>query len=293
MFADAPDFVAGLETVSGTANDTVEVEFRATNLSSSSSIVGGYQVALSFNENTNLLSFENVQSNDWNISQSNNLGDVVSLNDSNTNPAVGKPALTFEFKLLDEGDTSLVFNDTAPRGETQFNDEEGERYDVLFVDGEVTTPSATTTADAVETVDGTTPDSESSFLEFDVDVDSGKSATVTGVNVTKPANQNSASPFDKLDNADPEIELDPGLASGETGQYDGVYTVGTLQSLDTNAVFSDGSRLNVRLGKINSGNVQLKYDQVTSESNSDITVTLQFDDGSSHETYLRVTNVNS
>jgi hypothetical protein len=58
VFADPPDFVAGLETVSGTAGDTVEVEFRATNLSSSSSAVGGYQVALSFNENTTLLSFE-------------------------------------------------------------------------------------------------------------------------------------------------------------------------------------------------------------------------------------------
>ncbi|ERH10891.1 MAG: hypothetical protein J07HX64_02670 [halophilic archaeon J07HX64] len=156
--------------------------------------------------------------------------------------------------------------------------------------------SGSPTADSVETVDGTTPGSGTSFLEFDVRVDLGESARITAVNVTKPAKQNSeVSVFTKLDDASPELYLNPASTSGgdQNGQYAGAYTVGTLQPLDTDAVFSDGSVLSVRLGRINSGNVQFTYSEAASESDSDITVTLQFDDDSSYETYLSVTNVNS
>jgi hypothetical protein len=58
-------------------------------------------------------------------------------------------------------------------------------------------------------------------------------------------------------------------------------------------VFSNGSVLSVRLGRVNSENVQFTDDEAASKSDSDITVTLQFDDSSGHKTYLRVTNVNS
>jgi len=154
-----------------------------------------------------------------------------------------------------------------------------------------------TTADSVETVDGTTPGGESSFLEFDVEADLGESARVTDVEVTKPANQNPAvsSVFTELRSANPEVYLDPASTSGadQTGQYAGVYTVGTLQSLDTDAVFSDGSVLSVRLGRVDGGSVKFSYSETASESDTDITVALQFDDGSSHETHLKVTKVNS
>jgi len=115
--------------------------------------------------------------------------------------------------------------------------------------------------------------------------------------VTKPANTSSAvsGAFDELRDANPEVYLGPASTSGEdqAGRYAGVYTVGTLQSLDTDAVFSDGSVLSVRLGRVDGGSVQFTYGEAAGKSDSDITVTLQFDDGSSHETYLRVTNVNS
>lgn len=144
VFADPPEFVAGLETVSGTAGDTVEVEFRATNLSSSSSTVGGYQVALSFNENTPLLSFESVQSNEWSAPFKNDVGNAVSATDFNPNPAVGKPALTFNFTLLSTGTTSLVFDDDIAgiNGENRFNDGSGQEYDVLFLGSNVTATSS-------------------------------------------------------------------------------------------------------------------------------------------------------
>ncbi len=58
-------------------------------------------------------------------------------------------------------------------------------------------------------------------------------------------------------------------------------------------MFSDGSVLSVRLGRVDGGSVRFTYNEAAGESNSDVTVTLWFDDGSSHETYLRVTNVNS
>jgi hypothetical protein len=153
------------------------------------------------------------------------------------------------------------------------------------------------TADSVETVDGTTPSGESGFLEFDVQVDRGASATITGFEVTTPGNQNSGvnGAFNIIEGANPEAYFNPSVKSGanQAGQDSGAYTVGTIQPLDTNGVFTDGSVLDVRLGKLESGNVQLTYYQVDKKTDSDVTVTVHFDDGSSYETYLRVTNVNS
>jgi hypothetical protein len=139
VFEDPPEFVAGLETVTGTAGDTVGVEFHATNLTFSGSDVNAYQIALSFDDS--VVEFDSVEAGNWSDPfASNDLGDAVSVNDFNANPKNGEPALTLNFTLVGSGTSALVFDDNIQGvpGTNRFNDENGQKYDVLFLDGEVT-----------------------------------------------------------------------------------------------------------------------------------------------------------
>jgi hypothetical protein len=162
------------------------------------------------------------------------------------------------------------------------------------------TPTETpSTAESVTTVGGSTPDGESTFLEFDMRVDSGASAEIEAFEITVPANRNSSvnGSFKLQNRQNPEVQLTPSSAGGanKPGEYaGGNYPLGSgRQSMDTNAIFEDGTTLTVKMGKLDNGNVQLTYDDTNTASNSDITVTSYFVDGTSHETYLRVTNVDT
>ncbi len=239
-----------------------------------------------------------------------NIDTELFLNLSNegtaTIEAVSKNGVTLDERTVDA--VSDVYRMLEDRNANSFEgevlvtlyDANGDKRDTAsqdWNDDNGNSGGGSTTADTVETVAGTTLDGETSFLEFDVEVDRGESARITALEVRKPANENSgvSSVFTELRDANPEAYFDPTSTSDgdQAGQYVGVYTVGTPQALDTDAVFSDGSVLGVRLGRVDGGNVTFTYSKAASESDSDITVTLRFDDGSSHETYLRVTNVNS
>ncbi|MFB6119072.1 hypothetical protein [Halosegnis sp.] len=154
-------------------------------------------------------------------------------------------------------------------------------------------------ATGVETVDGSAPDVETSTLSFDLQVANGESKTVTDISVSTPGNQNSAvNGIDKLKRpSSPEVELEPRSTDG--ANQTGTRATGTIKldgsqyALDTDATFENGVVLDASLRALDNGNTKIKYDLADSASNADITVTFYFADGTAHEVYLRVTNVNS
>lgn len=153
-------------------------------------------------------------------------------------------------------------------------------------------------ASGVVTVDGTTPESERSALLFDLQVAADTTKTVTAIDITKPGNQNEiGDDVEKIKRTgnNPEVRLSPSNTDGvnQSGELSqNVKIDGTEYDLDTDAVFSDGAVLSVDIGDIESGGVKLTYHK-TSMSNADVTVTFKFQDGTQHQTHLRVTNVNS
>lgn len=169
------------------------------------------------------------------------------------------------------------------------------RVDVTFASSEPPTPPAS----GVESVNGTTPDSERSALLFDIQVANNTTKTITQVNITTPGNQNSnvqdANSL-KRSGDTPEIKLIVSDTSGvnQSGERAGsqVTLDGTTYTLDTDAVFSDGAVISVDMGDIDGGSTKWKYDLVGTESNADVVITFIFDDGTEFEAYLRVTNVN-
>lgn len=120
-------------------------------------------------------------------------------------------------------------------------------------------------ASGVKTVDGTTPSSESSALEFDIQVASGSTKTITDVNITTPGNQNDnvkSSWQLKRTGQKKEARLIVSNTNGVNqsgGLKQNIKLDGTKYQLDTNAVFSDGAVLDVDMGEMKNGNVKLKY----------------------------------
>jgi hypothetical protein len=160
-------------------------------------------------------------------------------------------------------------------------------------------PSSTPSGDEVSTVSGTTPDGESSALEFDMQVDSGATVTVTNITIATPGTQNSnvqdATQLRRTGNDDDEVRLTVSDTSGvnQSGSLKKNVKLDTTKyQLDTNAVFSDGTVLSADMGEID-GNVKWKYDLIDSKNNADVIVTFYFDDNTQFQAYLRVTNVNS
>lgn len=152
----------------------------------------------------------------------------------------------------------------------------------------------------VETVNGTTPDSGSSALQFDMQVASGESRTVTDLNITRPGNQNSAveSPnnLQLKRGSGKEVRLTVSDTSGvnQSGELDkNVKLDGTEYPLDTNAVFSDGAVLSVDMGDLDGGNIKWTYNLVDKQSNADVVVTFYFQDGTQFQAYLQVNNISS
>lgn len=227
----------------------------------------------------------------------------------------GKPADVADPGSVPHGETAVFDLVVDPDGELDPNTYSVAVSIVADTSGSATTPDGTTTptetatesptptptptATSVATVGGSTPSGESTFLEFDVQVDNGASAEIDAFEVTVPANKNSSAKgsFELQNGSNPEVQLTPTNTSGanKAGEYSGgSYPLGSgRQSMDTNAVFEDGTTLTVTMGKLDDGNVKLTYNETSTVSDSDITVSLYFTDGTSHETYLRVTNVNT
>jgi hypothetical protein len=225
--------------------------------------------------------------------------------------APNEPSATFDVGTT--GTTESVATFTVPPGTTTEVGMDADTTSIsVAVDGvhgngavslrrtfEVPTPTPAPTGESVETVRGSTPNGESAFLEFDLRVDSGVSAEVEAFEVTTPGNKNSSAreSFRLENRADPEVRLVPSNTGGtnQTGEYSsGNYKFGDgRQPMDSNAVFEGGTTLAVRMGQLDNGNTQLTYSDTTAASSSDITVTVHFADDTSHETYLRVTNVNT
>lgn len=160
-------------------------------------------------------------------------------------------------------------------------------------------PPPTPPASGVEHIDGTTPSSESSALQFDIQVAKGTTKTVTNVSVTTPGNENGnvngATQLNRPSNVD-EAQLIVSNTDGVNqsgGLKKPIKLDGTEYALDTNAVFSDGAVVSVDTGDINNENVKWKYNLIDSKRKADVIVTFQFEDGTQFQTYLRVENVNS
>jgi hypothetical protein len=154
-------------------------------------------------------------------------------------------------------------------------------------------------ASGVSAVDGTTPSSESSTLEFDIQVASGTTKNITNLNITTPGNQNDNVKSNwqlKRTGQNKEARLTISNTDGVNqsgGLKKNIKLDGTKYELDTNAVFSDGAVLDVNMGEIQNENVKLKYTLVDSKNKADAVVTFNFQDGTQFQVYLRVTNVNS
>ncbi|MBP1985757.1 hypothetical protein [Halolamina salifodinae] len=150
----------------------------------------------------------------------------------------------------------------------------------------------------VSTVDGTTPSGESSALQFDIQVPSGTTETVTDIKITTPGNRNSdVQSANKLKRGSgKEVVLTVSDTSGVNQSGDlntKVKLDGTKYALDTDATFSDGAVLSVDMGDIDGGKTQWTYDLVDSQSKADVVVTFYFQDGTQFKAYLKVTNVSS
>lgn len=173
------------------------------------------------------------------------------------------------------------------------------------VDGEISVTKSTTVPvdddppeSGVETVDDSAPVGEDSFLKFALQIAEGESRTVTDFEIATPGNTNDPSDeFDFINNtgqSEVELTIDGTGSDGEaneTGNTD--YATGTEYSLDETATFEDGATVNVTMGEIQGGNVQLTYDVVYDGSAADIAVTFGFDDNPSHTAYLQVSNINT
>jgi hypothetical protein len=205
--------------------------------------------------------------------------------------------------LIESGETAEYTLYEFLDGSDNSFDMSGESVDIelFFQDGGSTSFTMTAgdaggSADQVSVVDGSTPAGDSSALLFDIENTGSSDVTVTEFSVSTPARQNAgAAQLDTLNNrGQPEVEITGGGSDGVANRngnpaYD---TDGTVYSLDSDAVVGAGSQATVDMQELNDGNLQLTYEKVDDASNSDVTVTLGFADGSSKEVYLRVTNVN-
>ncbi|WP_188787054.1 hypothetical protein [Halobellus salinus] len=166
-------------------------------------------------------------------------------------------------------------------------------------EGDSTPAPAQPISEGVSIVSGSTPSGESPFLDFKLKAEDGAYADIVSFEVTKPGNQNNVDPINSLQRTgnEEEVELDPTVTTGnnQAGDWNGKYNIGTdgAESLDTTAIFEDGTEIDVLMGELNKGNVKSTYDLVNSESNSDITVIFYFSDGSKLEVYLRVSKLNT
>jgi len=153
-------------------------------------------------------------------------------------------------------------------------------------------------ASEVSTVDGTTPAGGSSALQFDIQVPSGTTKTVTSLKITAPGNQNSnvqgAKQLKRKSGEEARFTASNTNGVNQSGSLNkNIKLDGTKYTLDTNAVFSDGAVLSVDMGGLDGGNVEWTYDLVDSQSKADVVVTFYFQDGTQFQAYLQVTNVNS
>ena len=185
-------------------------------------------------------------------------------------------------------------------GSQDFNGElrENVQYDVnVQAGGGGSGNNGNTQAGQVSAVDGSTPDSESKELIFDVRNTGTTAVTITDFSISTPGNQNSG--VDQVTNIDKppgqdEVRIGGGYANPDSPSNDNNYqTDGRNYGLNQTASLSNGGTVSVTMGEFNDGNIQLIYELVDSEANADITVGFTFEDGSTAEIYFRVTNVNT
>ena len=185
-------------------------------------------------------------------------------------------------------------------GSQDFNGElrENVQYDVnVQAGGGGGGNNGNTQAGQVSAVDGSTPDSESKELIFDVRNTGTTAVTITDFSISTPGNQNSG--VDQVTNIDKppgqdEVQIGGGYANPDSPSNDNNYqTDGRNYGLNQTASLSNGGTVSVTMGEFNDGNIQLIYELVDSEANADITVGFTFEDGSTAEIYFRVTNVNT
>ena len=185
-------------------------------------------------------------------------------------------------------------------GSQDFNGElrENVQYDVnVQAGGGGSGNNGNTQAGQVSAVDGSTPDSESKELIFDVRNTGTTAVTITDFSISTPSNQNSG--VDQVTNIDKspgqdEVQIGGGYANPDNPPNDNNYqTDGRNYGLNQTASLSNGGTVSVTMGEFNDGNIQLEYNSADSETNADITVVFTFEDGSTAEIYFRVTNVNT
>lgn len=155
-------------------------------------------------------------------------------------------------------------------------------------------------ASGIETKSGTTPDGESTALEFDLQVASNETKTVTDVSISAPSNQNSNadSSVNKLNRGGQANEVRLSVSNGKGVNSSGnlnqtIQLDGIKNPLDSNATVSNGAVLSVDMGDLKNGNVDWKYNFADSSDNADVIISFYLADGTKKEVYLRVTNVNS
>lgn len=154
-----------------------------------------------------------------------------------------------------------------------------------------------TQAGQVSAVDGSTPDSESKELIFDVRNAGTTAVTITDFSISTPGNQNSG--VDQVTNIDKppgqdEVQIGGGSANPDNPSNDNNYqTDGRNYGLNQTVSLSNGGTVSVTMGEFKDGNIQLTYELVDNKANADITVGFTFEGSSTTEFYFRVTNVNT
>jgi hypothetical protein len=141
VLGTTPDLLAGVETVSGTVGETVQVGVEVVSFDSGSNDVASYFLGFSYDNSK--ISLDTVKSDDWAKSNSDiGSGEVLvtgfTVGNPETTPA--EPAISLGVTLDDSGETTIEFDDGTLPGSTTNRIEEsiGERYNVYFVDGNVT-----------------------------------------------------------------------------------------------------------------------------------------------------------
>jgi len=141
VLGTTPDLLAGVETVSGTVGETVQVGVEVVSFDSGSNDVASYFLGFSYDNSK--ISLDTVKSDDWAKSNSDiGSGEVLvtgfTVGNPETTPA--EPAISLGVTLDDSGETTIEFDDGTLPGSTTNRIEEdiGEPYKVYFVDGNVT-----------------------------------------------------------------------------------------------------------------------------------------------------------
>lgn len=158
---------------------------------------------------------------------------------------------------------------------------------------------AATQQSKLEGVAGTTPDGESYYLTFDLKNTGTIDATLINFSISTPG-VTAVNNIDRGKNTD-EVQVGTGYATPDYGSTDTSFAMGSVYAFDRNGnagrgsepTIGSGSTVSVDMGDFDNGNVALKYVLTDDAAQSDLTVTFGLDDGTTHDVYFNVTNVNT